>query len=137
MSYLLDTNVISEIVKPRPNATVLKWVEALDTDRLYLSVITLGEIRKGVAGISDLNRQKKIIQWLETELPNYFEDRILSIDRKVANMWGRLQSETKGRVLPAIDALLAATARVHNLTLVTRNVKDFIHTSINVIDPWK
>ena len=95
MSYLLDTNIISELVKQIPNQAVLKWVDSIDNEDLYISVITLGEIRKGIAGIQNLDRQKKISHWLEIELPAYFEDRILTIDVKVADMWGQLQSKNK------------------------------------------
>lgn len=137
MNYLLDTNVISELVKPIPNQNVLRWVDGVDEEKLYLSVITIGEIRKGVAGIQDPIRQKKISQWLEVELPNYFEDRILNINIKIADRWGQIQSKNKAYTLPAIDGLIAATAKTHDLTLVTRNTKDFIHTSIQLINPWE
>jgi toxin FitB len=137
MSYLLDTNIISELIKKTPHPSVLKWIDTTDNDTLYISVITLGEIRKGISGIQDLKRQEKISHWLDIELPAYFEERILDIDTKVADMWGRLQSKKKGYILPAIDGLLAATAHVHGFTLVTRNTKDFIHTSIEMINPWE
>ena len=137
MNYLLDTNVISELVKPIPNEAVLKWIDAINDEKLYLSVITIGEIRKGVAGIQDAQRQEKISKWLEIELPDYFEDRILNIDIKVADMWGQIQSKNKRYTLPAIDGLIAATAKVYDLTLVTRNEKDFIHASIEIINPWE
>lgn len=137
MSYLLDTNVISELVKQTPNPIVLNWMDSIDNEKFYISVITLGEIRKGVAGIQNPERLEKISHWLEIELPAYFEERILNIDAKVADSWGRLQSKNKGYILPAIDGLIAATAYVHNLTLITRNTKDFINTSIALINPWE
>jgi predicted nucleic acid-binding protein len=137
MSYLLDTNIISELVKKTPHPSVVKWIDSMDDEKLYISVITLGEIRKGISGIHSLERQEKISHWLEVELPAYFEGRIVTIDTKVADMWGRLQGNIKGYVLPAIDGLLAATAHVHSFTLVTRNTKDFIHTSIEMINPWE
>ncbi|MFT4060417.1 MAG: type II toxin-antitoxin system VapC family toxin [Legionella sp.] len=137
MSYLLDTNVISELVKPTPNERVLRWIDGINSDQLYLSVISIGEIRKGVAKILDPRRQEKISQWLEVELPDYFEERILNINLTIADMWGQLQSKNKGYMLPAIDGLIAATAQVHNLTLVTRNTKDFNQVSINIINPWE
>lgn len=136
MSYLLDTNVISELVKHTPNESVLKWIDDINSEKLYLSVISIGEIRKGVAGIQDPRRQEKISQWLEIDLPDYFEERILNIDLKIADMWGQLQSKNKGHTLPAIDGLIAATAQVHNLTLVTRNTKDFNNVSISILNPW-
>ena len=137
MSYLLDTNIISELVKKTPHESVLKWVDTIDNEKLYISVITLGEIRKGVSGIKNPERQEKISHWLEVELPAYFEERILNIDTKVADMWGRFQSNQKGHILPAIDGLIAATAHVHSLTLVTRNTKDFIQTAIEMLNPWE
>lgn len=137
MSYLLDTNVISELVKHTPSERVLKWIDNINSEQLYLSVISIGEIRKGVAGIQDPRRQQKISQWLEIELPDYFEERILNIDLTIADRWGQLQSKTKGHTLPAIDGLIAATAEVHNLTVVTRNIKDFNHLAINIINPWE
>lgn len=136
MNYLLDTNIISELVKKTPNQSVLKWIDSIDSEALYLSVISLGEIRKGISGIQNLVRQEKISNWLETELPEYFEERILNIDSEIADMWGRLQCKKKGYIFPAIDGLIAATAHVHKLTLVTRNTKDFMYTSIDVINPW-
>lgn len=136
MNYLLDTNIISELVKKTPNKSVLKWIDSIDNEALYLSVISLGEIRNGIIGIQNLVRQEKISNWLETELPEYFEERILNIDSKIADMWGRLQCKKKGYILPAIDGLIAATAQVHKLTLATRNTKDFMYTSIDVINPW-
>lgn len=136
MNYILDINVISELVKQSPVQSVLKWFDSVDNDKLCISVITLGEIRKGIVGIQNLDRQKQISNWLEIELPAYFEERILNIDSKVADMWGRLQSLKKGYSLPAIDGIIAATARVHNLKLVTRNIKDFIHVPIEMINPW-
>jgi toxin FitB len=137
MSYLLDTNIISELVKQTPTQSVLKWVDTVDNEELYISVITLGEIRKGIAGIQNPERHEKISHWLEIELPAYFEDRILNIDPKIADRWGRLQSQNKGYTLPAIDGLIAATAHVHNLKLVTRNTKNFIYASIEMINPWE
>lgn len=137
MSYLLDTNVISELVKQTPNPIVLNWMDSIDNEKFYISVITLGEIRKGVAVIQNPERLEKISHWLEIELPAYFEERILNIDAKVADSWGRLQSKNKGYILPAIDGLIAATAYVHNLTLITRNTKDFINASIALINPWE
>lgn len=136
MNYLLDTNVISELVKSSPDKSLLKWIETIDSENFFLSVISIGEIRKRIAGIQNPHRQQKIAQWLEIDLPQYFEHRILNIDLKIADMWGQLQSKNKGYTLPAIDGLLAATAHVHNLVLVTRNEKDFVKTSIEILNPW-
>ncbi len=137
MNYLLDTNIISELLKPKPNEKVKSWVNEKDSLVFFISVITIGEIRKGIGGITDPKRYEEISYWLEVELPNYFADRIIPIDRKVADMWGQLQSKRQAQPLPAIDALIAATAKVHHLKLVTSNVKDFVNTSVELINPWE
>ena len=136
MSYLLDTNVICEIIKSRPEQNVLDWINKVPEKNLFISVLTLGEIRKGIEKIPDIKRREFIRLWLENDLPTYFAERILTIDLNVADQWGRLQGSLKGHVLPAIDGLLAATALSHNLRLVTRNEKDFTHCSLEVINPW-
>ncbi len=136
MSYLLDTNVLSELVSKNPNQGVIEWFDAIPDESLYLSVLSLGEIRKGVAKIENLRRKNKLLIWLENDLPGWFEDRILSIDQAVADRWGRLEYEVK-RTLPAIDGLLAATALHHDLEMVTRNEKDFELPGLTVINPWK
>lgn len=136
MSYLLDTNVISELVAAKPNRAVLEWVSSIPVSSTYLSVLTLGEIRKGIEKVSDAKRKNKLILWLEVDLAMQFEERILEIDIKVADRWGRLQADAK-RSLPAIDSLIAATALHHDLTLVTRNVNDFHGIDLPMINPWE
>lgn len=135
MSYLIDTNVISELVRAKPNKNVMNWFEAIPGDSLHLSVITLGEIRKGIEGISDARKKEKLRIWLEHEIPDWFGQRILSIDKYVADCWGRLQAN-KRHPLPAIDSLIAATAIHFNLALITRNVSDFNFPTLEVINPW-
>lgn len=135
MSYLLDTNVISELVRAKPHNPVIEWFKTIPDEALYLSVLTLGEIRKGVEKLSDLRRQEKLRLWLEIELPQWFENRILPIDAHVADRWGRLQSDMK-KPLPAIDSLIAATALHHDLRIVTRNVQDFQYPGLEIICPW-
>jgi len=103
---------------------------------LFLSVLTLGEIRKGLESVADGERRLKLLDWLETELPAFFTGRILPVDIAVADRWGRLQAEAR-RPLPAVDSLLAATAIQHGLRLVTRNEKDFAYPELEVINPWK
>lgn len=135
MSYLLDTNVLSETIRPTPNKGVIKWINDIPNNALYLSVLTLGEIRKGVEKITDVKRKQKLKLWLEYELPAWFENRILFIDKFVADRWGRLQGQSK-HPTPAIDSLLAATALHHDLALVTRNERDFKHFPLEIINPW-
>jgi predicted nucleic acid-binding protein len=136
MSYLLDTNVISELVRAKPDKNVLSWFDMIPNDALHISVLTLGEIRKGIDSIKETGRKEKLKVWLEIELFRWFEDRILAIDNNVADRWGRLQSEMK-RPLPAIDSLIAATALHYDLCLVTRNESDFQYPSLQLINPWK
>lgn len=135
MSYLLDTNVISELVATKPNESVLAWLSNIPEDEIFISVLTIGEIRKGIEKLSDDKRKNKLLIWLEVDLPARFEDRILEIDVHVADRWGRLQGEIK-RSIPAIDSLIAATALHHDLTLVTRNVKDFSGLHLPLVNPW-
>src|SRR5689334_10471500 len=109
MSYLLDTNVISELVRPKPNKNVLAWFKDIPNEALHLSVLSLGEIRKGIETLRDHDRKEKLRLWLENDLPHWFRDRLLNINQQVADRWGRLQFEMK-RSIPAIDSLIAATA---------------------------
>lgn len=137
MSYLIDTNVVSELVSPRPNKNVITWFEQISIDTAYLSVLTLGEIRKGVEKIKDNTRRKKLLIWLEHDLATFFDKRILPISIEVADRWGRLQCQVK-RTLPAIDSLIAATALHHDMTLVTRNIADFSDCSgLELMNPWE
>ena len=135
MSYLIDTNVLSELRRKTPSAGVAAWISPRPPATLYLSVLTLGEIRKGIDALADKARKIKLIDWLETELPAFFTGRILPVDAQVADRWGRLLGAA-GRPLPAIDSLLAATALAHDLILVTRNVKDYAGLGLQIIDPW-
>jgi len=135
VSYLLDTNVLSELVRAKPNEAVLAWFSEVPDESLYISVLTIGEIRKGVEGLSDGKRKEKLRLWLEHELPEWFGGRVLDIDAAVAERWGRLQADAQ-RPIPAIDSLLAATALHHELRMVTRNNKDFDDAALEVINPW-
>jgi predicted nucleic acid-binding protein len=136
VKYLLDTNVISELTRNQPNYRVTKWLENIPNTALYVSVLTLGEIRKGIEKVMEYQRREKLRLWLEHELPRWFQDKILSIDHAIADKWGRLQQQIN-RPLPAIDSLIAATALHHDLCLVTRNVKDFQYPLLEVINPWE
>ena len=139
MSYLLDTCVISEIIRRRPDAGVVKWLENCDESDIYLSVLTIGEIRKGIARLKDGDRKVSIQRWLDNEMGNRFEGRILPVDAAVATTWGRMQgeAESRGEPIPTVDGLLAATAMVHNLALVTRNEKDVAASGARIINPWE
>jgi predicted nucleic acid-binding protein len=137
--FLLDTNIISELVKAKPEPKVTAWIENIDESLLYLSVLTLGEIRKGITSLRDGTRRVSLEAWLDRELVLRFSDRILSIDREVADRWGRIAGSASARKapLPVIDGLLAATALHYDLTLVTRNIADIAGSGIAVFNPWE
>ena len=137
--FLLDTNCISELVRPTPEPHVLEWMEAADETMLYLSVLTMGEIRKGLAGLAQGKRRTLLETWLEVELQARFAGRIVPIDAAVANRWGQLAADAKrvGKPLSIIDGLLAATALHHDLTVVSRNTSDFTNTHVQVLNPWE
>ena len=135
MSYLIDTNVLSELRRKSPDPGVVAWFLQRPPATLHLSVLTLGEIRKGIEGVGDEVRKQSLIDWLETDLPTFFTGRILDVNGAVADRWGRLVAAA-GRPLPTIDSLLAATALEHDLVLVTRNTKDFAGLPVEVFNPW-
>jgi predicted nucleic acid-binding protein len=136
--FLLDTNVISELVRPKPSPRVVAWMEAADEAMLYLSVVTVGEIRKGVAGLPQGKRRTRLETWLEAGLQARFAGRIVPVDAGVADRWGWIAAaaKRKGVALPVIDGLIAATALHHNLTVVSRNPRDFAETHVTVLNPW-
>ena len=135
MSYLIDTNVLSELRRKSPDTGVVTWLNQRQSATLYLSVLTLGEIRKGIETVHEQTRRQTLLDWLETDLPKFFVGRVLPIDEAVADRWGRLIA-TATRPLPAIDSLLAAMALEHDLVLVTRNVKDFADLPVQIFNPW-
>jgi toxin FitB len=138
--FLLDTNVLSEFNRRgKPDLRVKQWLEAADNDSLYVSVLTLGEIRFGIELLAPSKRRTLLQEWLETDLPEWFEGRILPVDRSIGDRWGllRAQAQTKGRPVSIVDGLLAATAIEHGLTMVSRNVSDFSAVGIAVTNPWE
>ena len=137
--YLLDTNVISEYSRQKsPDERLRKWVDAQNEDTLHLSVLTLGEIRKGTTLLAPSSKRTELEKWLETELRARFNNRLLPITGKIAELWGGMaaQAQMKGITLAVIDGLLAATALDYELTVVTRNVKDFSVCKVSIINPW-
>ncbi len=137
MNFLLDTNAVSDWVKPRPNPGLIRWMESVDEDRVFLSVISLAELRYGVERLPPGARRNRLEQWLLDQLPLRFEGRILPVDPKIAEAWGKTvsRSEALGRPTGAMDAFLSATAEVYRLSLVTRNVSDFPLLKA-LVNPW-
>ncbi len=137
--FLLDTNCISEVVRISPEPRVMAWMDAADESLLYLSVLTLGEIRKGLAALPQGRRRTRLETWLDVELRARFWGKILSVDLQVADRWGWLSGTAKraGKALSVIDGVLASTALHHNLTLVSRNITDFAHLQVPLLNPWQ
>jgi len=139
VTFLLDTNVVSEWTKPQPHSGVVAWLADVDEDRVFLSVVTLAEIRHGIERLPAGARKRRLDLWLRDELPLRFEGRMLPIDAVVANRWGELvaRREAAGRPIGVIDAFIAATANVHGLQLVTRNEPDFQSVVEQIVNPWR
>ena len=139
MKYLLDTCVLSELAAKLSNPKVVEFVDSLDPDDIYLSVITIGEITKGIEKLPKSKRKQELETWLKEDLLIRFEGKIISLDVDVLVAWGTLTGrlEASGRILPAIDSLIAATVLSHEFKLITRNVDDFTGTGIEIINPWE
>jgi toxin FitB len=138
MSFLLDTNVVSEWVRERPDEGVVGWLGEVDEDRVFLSVVTLAELRHGIARLPGGIRRTRLEGWLATDLPMRFEGRVLEIGNSIALEWGNVVAERAqaGRPIGAMDAFIAATARVHDLEVVTRNARDFEGSVRATVNPW-
>lgn len=138
MSWLLDTCVVSELVRPRPKASVVSWVLERDEDELFLSVITIGELEKGIARLPVSPKRIALEQWVRRDLADRFRSRLLAIDSGVAARWGALvgASEARGQPLPVIDSLIAATSLQQDLTVVTRNTDDLERCGARCFNPW-
>jgi toxin FitB len=136
--YLLDTNVISELTRLRPEAKVVSWIQATSEELFHLSVLTIGEIRRGIDSVPRSNKRVLLASWLANDLVVRFAGRILELNLDIAERWGLISAQAKiaGAPLAVIDGLMAATALHHNLTLVTRNSKDFRIAGMNVLNPW-
>jgi toxin FitB len=139
MSYLLDTCVVSEATRKIPHPKVLRWMEDQDESNLYLSVLTLGELEKGISKLPDSKKKRRIRQWLEKDLRQRFQDRLLPISERVATQWGQIQghAEKIGRKLPTLDSLIAATALTHDLTVVTRDSQAIEASGAKIFNPWE
>jgi predicted nucleic acid-binding protein len=138
VTYLLDTNVISELIRPRPEPLVVGWLADVDEDRVFLSVVTLAELEKGVRLLADGQKRQRLEQWLENDLAQRFEGRVLDITPEIARQWGSVTAarQRAGRPMAMLDAFLVATALQRAFTLVTRNDRDFADTGVDVLNPW-
>lgn len=138
MTFLLDTNVVSEWVTARPNPGVVRWLAEVDEDRVFLSVVSLAELRYGVERLRSGQRRRRLDEWLRDELPRRFEGRILPVDDIVADAWGSVvaRRDGVGRPIGVMDAFIAATAEAHALTIVTRNTSDFDPSVVPLVNPW-
>lgn len=139
MSFLLDTNVLSETTRPQPNTVVLDWIATQAGESLFISAITIGELRRGALVLAEGKKRNALLRWIETGIKADFAGRILPVDTTVMERWADLQIATQktGRRLPLMDSLLAATALTHGLTLATRNIADFQAADVPLLDPWR
>jgi len=139
MNYLLDTCVLSELVKARPDKKVVHWITANNEESFYISSLTFGKIHKGIEKLSNLKRKKELHHWIENDLKGRFGNRILSVDINVARVWGEIQgkAELEGKPMPAIDGLIAATGIFHDLIIVTRNTADMEQSGVALLNPWE
>ena len=139
MNLLLDTNVLSEVHRPVPEPKVLGWLDAIDEDRVFISIASIAELRRGIALMNDGRRRDALADWLANDLPARFAERILPIDHAVAERWGDLMGESRrsGIALSVMDGFFAATALAKDLTLVTRNTRDFSSFGVALLNPWE
>jgi predicted nucleic acid-binding protein len=138
MSYLLDTNVISELIAPRPDPRVIDWFDEADEDELFMSVVSIAEIRRGIEMMAAGRKRERLEAWSSDDLPARFEGRTLLVDAEIAGRWAKVMTRRQaiGRVIATMDAFIAATALRHNLALVTRNTADFENLELALINPW-
>lgn len=139
MKFLLDTCLISELVKKTPNAGVILWLDEQNEHKLFLSVLTLGELQKGISKLSDGERKADLQAWVENDLVERFQGRIIDLDLETAMAWGRLQGEAEqaGDKLPVMDSLVAASAIANGFIVVTRNIRDMERCRARVFSPWE
>lgn len=138
MNFLLDTNVVSEWTKSRPDTGVVAWLAEADEDRVFISVITVAELRHGIERLEAGARRNRLDTWLTEQVPQRFEERLLPVDAETANLWGRImaQGQAAGRPPGTTDCFIAATVLQHDMTLVTRNVSDFEALGVRLVSPW-
>lgn len=139
MNYLLDTCVISELIKKKPNPNVVKWISDIEEANLFISVLTMGELQKGIEKLSESRKKDKLLKWITHDMKKRFQNKIIDFDLHTAVIWGKIQakSEMSGQKLPAIDSLIAATGISHDLIVVTRNITDMKSTGAELFNPWE
>ncbi|NOY84694.1 MAG: type II toxin-antitoxin system VapC family toxin [Nitrospirae bacterium] len=139
MKYLLDTCVISELAKTSPNKKVISWTTRNNEADFYLSTLTFGELYKGISKLPPSKKKASLQQWVDEDLKERFKNRTIDINLRVVKVWGEIQgqSELKGRPMPAIDGLIAATGLVYNLVVVTRNISDMTQSEASLLNPWR
>lgn len=138
MKYLLDTCVLSELVKKKPDHNVVEWISCIEEAKLFVSVLTIAEIHKGSEKLPESKRREKLLRWVDEDLRERFRGRILSFDLQTAAVWGKMQAkaEMSGKTMPIIDGMIAATASAHNLAVATRNISDMKSSGVMLINPW-
>jgi toxin FitB len=139
VNYLLDTCVISELIRMRPERRVLAWIESIPEDHIHLSVLTLGELQKGIAKLEDGPRKLRLEKWLTEDVRQRFAERIMGLDVDTLVRWGKIggEGERRGRMWPLMDSLMAASALMCRMTLVTRNLSDVQDMGVELLDPWQ
>lgn len=139
MNFLLDTCVISELIKKQPDPKVVKWVADIDEASLFISVLSIGELHKGIEKLPESKKKDILHKWINNDLMERFKNKIIDFDLQTANIWGKIQakSELLGQTLPAIDALIAATGISYDLIVVTRNIKDMEISGVSLLNPWE
>jgi predicted nucleic acid-binding protein len=137
--FLVDTNVISEFIRPQPDSRVIRWLDAADPESLFVSVVTFGEIRLGIEDLPAGKRRAALEEWFEEGLPAWFDSHLLPVTKPIADRWGRvaIAAKKKGVSMTTADGLIAATAVEHDLAIVTRNVTDFATSGVAIINPWE
>ncbi|MCJ7600812.1 MAG: type II toxin-antitoxin system VapC family toxin [Desulfobulbaceae bacterium] len=139
MKFLMDTCVISEIIRPKPSSKVIAWIKKEDESNFFISVLTFGELHKGIEKLAESKRKEELHNWVENDLTERFLGRIIDVDIQVAMLWGKIQgiAEKAGKPMPAVDSLIAATGIAHHLTVVTRNTADMEESGVALLNPWK
>lgn len=138
MKYLLDTCVLSELIKKKPDQRVVEWISGIEESKLFVSVLTIGEIHKGIEKLPRSGRREMLLRWVDEDLPERFRGRIIPFDLRSAAVWGKMQAtaEMAGKTMPIIDGMIAATAATHNLAVATRNISDMEAGNAVLINPW-